>query len=364
MNSSRCFATVITRSYLADARALAKSIRRFHDDPIYVVCIDDPEGFFDPRGEQFVVLTLKDILPEEDQGILFYYTAFELCCALRAWLHRYILDHSTAAKWVFLDSDIVVTSSLDPLFDAIDSDTAGLLTPHCIKPAAENILEPVETSLLRFGIFNAGFLALGRCDAAVSFVGWFQARLRTLGFFMEHDVNCDQLWLNFVPQVFPSIKVWKHAGANVAYWNIHERVITEDNASFRVNGEPLLFMHFSRWNIDIPEDWSFGRPVAEGSDPAAVAALGRHYRDALVDCGYEQCRRWPYGYARFKNGRAITKRMRRAYYAACVAGRAPAGSPFEHPEWFPLWKYPPDMRAVMRRWTAPLRSLRRRLKRG
>ena len=364
MTSGRCFATVITRSYLADARALARSIRRFHADPIYVLCIDDPDGFVDPRGEPFTLLTLNDVLPPEDRAQVFYYTAFELCNSCRAYLHRYLRDRTNHESWVYLDSDIFVTAPLDPLFAALtDAGTCGLFTAHCLDPAPIPLIEPVETSLQMYGVYNSGFLALRRTGASGAFVDWFVSRLRVLCFFMERGVYVDQLWMNLLPELFPDIRSWKHRGANVAYWNIHERVITADGDRVLANGEPLLFMHFSRWNIEHPEDWSFGRPVANGSDPAVVAALGRQYRDALLECGYSECRRWPYGFARFSNCRSITKAMRRAYYEDFIAGRAGADSPFEHPERFPIWKYPPDIWPALRRAAGPLRSLRRRLMR-
>lgn len=347
---SRCFATVITRSYLADARALAASIRRFHDDPIYVLCVDDPAGYFDPAAEPFTVLTLDDVLPEEDRPLVFYYTAFELCTATRAYLHRYLLNVTDHQAWAYFDSDISVTADLTPLFDALTAqEVFGLFTPHCLDAAPAAHMEPIETSLQRFGIYNGGFLSLRRCLDTERFVEWFVTRLRTLCFFMEHDVNCDQLWMNFFPQLFPGIRSWDHRGANVAYWNIHERRITAPMGRLLADGQPLLFAHYSRWRIDRPHDFAWGRPIAAGSDPAALAALGDRYRDDLLAADFHTCRSWPYGHARFTSGRTITKPMRRAYYDAWIHGAARPGSPFDHPEWFPLLRFPPDIRAAARR---------------
>lgn len=355
---TRCFATVVTRSYLADARALATSIRRFHDDPIYVVCVDDPAGYFDPAAEPFTVLTLDDVLPAEDRPLVFYYTAFELCNAARAYLHRHLLTATDHSAWAYLDSDISVTAPLTPLFDALAEDGVfGLYTAHCLDVAPAAHMEPIETSLQRFGVYNSGFLALRRCADTERFIDWFVTRLRTLCFFMEHDVNCDQLWMNFYPQLFPGLRSWNHRGANVAYWNVHERRITRSEEGFLADGEPLLFAHFSRWRIEQPRDFAWGRPLAAGSDPEAVAALGERYRTDLLAADYHRCRSWPYGHGRFRSGRAITKPMRRAYYDSWIRGEARPGSPFEHPEWFPIMRFPPDLRAAARPALRRLRSL-------
>jgi len=354
---SRCFATVITRSYLADARALAASIRRFHDDPIYVLCVDDPTGYFDPAAEPFTVLTLDDVLPQEDRPLVFYYTAFELCNAMRAYLHRYLLRSTDHAMWVYFDSDISVMAPLVELFGALSETSGfGLFTAHCLDIAPAAHMEPVETSLQRYGIYNSGFLALRRCADAERFVDWFVTRLRTLCFFMEHDVNCDQLWMNFFPQLFPGIRSWGHRGANVAYWNIHERRITQANGASLADGQALLFAHFSRWRVEQPHDFAWGRPLANGSDAAAIASLGDRYRADLLAADFHACRSWPYGHSRFTNGRMITKPMRRAYYEIWMQGQALSGSPFDHPEWFPILRYPPDITAAARRLLKPFRG--------
>lgn len=360
--SRRCFATVVTKSYLANARALASSIRKFHDDPIYVLCVDDPTGYFDPTSEPFIVLQLDDVLPAQERPALFYYTAFEMCCALKAYLQRFIFTHTPIEYFVFLDSDVLVTSSLETVFQELHNGPIGLLTPHCIKPAPQKLLETAEIPLLRYGVYNAGFLAFRRSAEWQQFLDWFIERLRTLCFFDERGVYCEQLWLNLVPEAFPEIQSWRHPGANVAYWNLHERVISRGRDGYAADGHPLLFVHFSRWNIDNPEDWSFGRPIAQKTDRDALASLGREYRDALLACKYRESRRWPYGFARFASGREITKAMRRAYYDDWIAGNALPGSPFEHPEWFPVWKYPPDVTPVLRRVTAPIRVIRNKLR--
>ena len=346
---SRCFITAITRSHLADARALALSIKRYDDSPLYVLCLDDPSPYFDPDSEPFRVLRLEEVLPASNRSLVFYYTVFELCCAIRAYLHKWVLEHTSHGEWAFFDPDISVHGSLEPLFADLQGGATGLYTPHCLYPVPEKMVEPAETSLLQLGVYNGGFLALRRCEETRAFVDWFTTRLETFGLFKEKGLNCDQLWLNFLPQYFPSMKCSQHPGANVAYWNIHERALAGRPGDYRANGEPLLFMHFSQWRMERPHDIAWGRPVAEGTDPDALVSLGEAYKNDLMACGFAQCRAWPYGFSRFVNGRQITKKMRRAYYAECIDEKCRPGNPFEHPEWFPLHRYPPDVMQSLRK---------------
>jgi len=327
------FVTIVTRSYLAQARVLAASLAKHHAIPLYVVCVDEPQGYFDPVAEPFHVLRLEQILPEAARPALFYYTPFEVCNLVRPFLHRYLLEHTSFDRWLYLDADILVRGPLDDAFAAMD-DATGLLSPHTIEPAAPEVAEVVEASLTRCGVFNSGVLGLRRCDEAARFVDWFAERLVRLCFLAERNVYVDQTWLNFVPIYFPSFAVWKHPGHNVAYWNLHERVLETDGDRITVNGEPLLFFHFSLWKPEKPDNITIGWPMAAATNPLILQRLATDYRALLLEAGHEQCRAWPYGFATFRNGQPISKAMRRHYYDLVMSEKAPAGSPFDHPEWF------------------------------
>ena len=117
---SRAFATIATKSYLAHVRALHASICEFHDYPLYVAFADDIEGFVDPAQEKFITLRLQDYFDDANAAMTFYYTPFELCTALRPFLHAFLLKHTDVDTWIFLDSDIQVLAPLDDLFARLD----------------------------------------------------------------------------------------------------------------------------------------------------------------------------------------------------------------------------------------------------
>jgi len=78
----RAIFTAITKSYLPYARVLAGSLRRFGNDPLSVVVLDDYAGHIDPASEPFHVLGLRDVLPETLRAMVFYYTPSS--CAARS----------------------------------------------------------------------------------------------------------------------------------------------------------------------------------------------------------------------------------------------------------------------------------------
>jgi hypothetical protein len=330
---SGAFATIITRNYLAHARVLAGRLRRHHAEPLYVLCVDEPGGFFYPEREPFRVVRLADVLPAAQRGMTFFYTPFELCNALKPFLERWIFAHTEHDRLLALDADIFPTGPLDDSFAALD-DASVLLSPHLLEPCPADLVGDLEMLCLRHGTFNGGCLGLRRSPETSRFLDWFVARTATHGFNRRHGTFVDQLWLTMVPAFFPDATTWRHPGANVANWNLHERVLRRADGGYTANGRPLLFAHMSNWRFDSPADWTLGRPVAPDTEPGIIADLGIAYRDALVAAGYEECHRWPYGFGTFTTGRPITQPMRHDYFDRLARGAVDGASPFEHPEWF------------------------------
>lgn len=331
--ASSAFATVATRDHLAHVRVLADRLQRHHAEPLYVLCVDESEGFFDPTRECFRVISLADVLPDEHRAMTFFYTPFELCNALKPFLQRWLFAHTEHERLLYLDADVFPTGPLDDGFAALDN-AAILLSPHLLEPCPPAFAGVLETLCLRLGTFNGGCLGLRRSPEANRFLDWFAARTATHGFKGRNGMFVDQLWLNMVPAFFADVATWRHPGANVANWNLHERVLRRTDGGYSASGRPLLFAHMSNWRFESPGEWTLERPVAADTEPGIIAELGIAYRDALLAAGYEECRRWPYGYGTFAMGRPITEPMRRDYFDRLARGAADAGSPFDHPEWF------------------------------
>jgi DNA repair exonuclease SbcCD ATPase subunit len=102
-----------------------------------------------------------------------------------------------------------------------------------------------------------------------------------------------------------------------------------------VDGQPLLFTHFSGWSIDEPELVSRHSP--HYSQPPNIPGwekMGLEYRDRLLENGYAEKITGSYGFARFSDGQEITYDQRRLYYNDVRNGQCPVDQPFQHPERF------------------------------
>lgn len=326
---ARAVFTVVTKSHLASARVLAQSLARHNPGlPLYALLADEPEGVFDPEAELFRVIRLDELGEAATvRRMAFYYSAFEFCNALKAALHNYVLKRTELDEWLYLDSDILVCGDLQPMFAEL-ARSSILLHPHLSRPHEPRNAEPQETTLLSHGIYNGGFLGVRRTATATAFVAWFLDRLERFGF-RDGGMFVDQLWLNLAPLLFNDVGLCTHPGANVGHWNLYDRQLSKDaDGGWKANGEPLLWMHFSGWDIRQPERVSKYAPMYCDWQDDGWAELGRQYQQLLIAHGIEQTQSWPYAFARFEDGTPVTAAMRRHYFRRLQAGQM-RGDPFQ-----------------------------------
>jgi hypothetical protein len=322
--------TVVTKSHLAFARTLATSLRVFHPDAeVFVLLADRLDGSFDPEKEPFKLVTLADLAADElIAAMAMYYTPFEFCNALKAFLHEYIWRATAVTSWIYLDSDIHIRGSLTPVF-AAGNQASVLLNPHLTRPVKNDALfQTTELAELRSGVFSGGFLCLTRCEATREFISWFRARLKAYCFVDQPGLFVDQLWLNLVPNLFPNVKTYTAPGANLAHWNLFERTITRSaTGTYQVDNQPLMFVHFSGWDINDPGSVSLHAPAYRSMNMPQLHVwrnLGTEYRAALLANGFVDCVRLPYAFATYSNGQPIPLEHRRNFYAQRRAQPVPS----------------------------------------
>jgi lipopolysaccharide biosynthesis glycosyltransferase len=362
--SDRAICTIITKSYLAYARTLAKSIASHHPElTLYVLLADRVDGSFDPDLEPFKLIYLEDLSDQDTiKQMCFYYTAFELCCALRGYLHEYMLEKTSAQTWLFLDSDIMVFHSLDSIFEQLQT-ASILLTPHCTTPVSEDNIFPHEINLVRSGLYNAGFLGLRKTEETKQFITWFKSRLKLYAL-NDPDRNqfVDQVWLSIVPLYFQNTALCSEPGANLGHWNLFARDLTRnDSGAILTNGKPVLFVHYSGWNIEDWEQVSKYAPMYQEKTPSLWLELAQIYRKCLLENGYYALQELSYAFNYFSDGSLIPLHARRIHYDAFAQGKDYQNSPFSSSNFFTTLLTPeiPEKPSVLRRVMRKLRSLHR-----
>ena len=336
MQGVRLF-TIVTKSYLAYAKALAARVEQFHPGAAFIIFVVDPEGMERAVGDAVAEIRSTAELFEDDtfRFMTGYYTADELCNACKPWAHAALLQEESVRATLYLDSDVYLTGPLCPLLEDL-GDKAILLTPHVIKPLVDGVNEDLERAFLEGGIFNGGCLMLSRSAEADAFLKWWKQRLRFQCLRFVSGLCVDQSWLNFVPALFPSDKVavCRRPGVNVGHWNMHERQLTFDECEgFKADGDPVAFVHFSGWDWRNPEVPSKYALTDAGHGKEGWARAGREYREVLLGQGLEESSHWPYSFARAHDGSLIDLPMRRKYLAALrrKGSLSPEEDIFTHP---------------------------------
>lgn len=323
--------TIVSKNYIAYARVLARSFREHHrGSRIFVLLVDRNDGKIDPADEPFELLEAEDLstLPDA-RSFLFKYTLLEANTAVKPYFLEHLFAHQGVDRLAYFDPDILITRPMQPL-EALLDEHEIVLTPHLDTPI-EDDAHPDELAILQAGTYNLGFVALRRGPVAERLLRWWQARLFDRCVVdIGQGLFVDQKWMDLVPGLFgDTVRIMRHPGWNVAYWNLHGRTVTIEDDGPRANGEPLFFFHFS--GID-PEHL---RPVSKHQDRFTLSDLGgaadlyHHYAGRVRAEGHDDARGWPYAFACFDHGVRIPDAARVLYRQLGEGRRQRFGDPFQ-----------------------------------
>jgi glycosyltransferase involved in cell wall biosynthesis len=335
--------TIVARNYLPRARVLAKSLRVHHPEcTLRVLVIDGVPN--EPTGDEpFSTLSLGDIGLGDELGrqMAAIYSVLEFSTAVKAWLLTSLLQ-TTGRPVLYFDPDIEIFGEVGHLAD-LAAQHGVVVTPHHLRPLPRDGRTPVEADFLATGIYNLGFIGTGVGAIDSGFLQFWRERLeRDALVDYPNMMFTDQRWVDFIG-CFPH-HVIGDPGCNVAYWNIGQRSLTRYGDAVSVDGQPLVFFHFSGFDPDRPHLLSVNqgeRPRVFLSDHPVLAGLCRHYRDEVVAEGYVDDLSTPYGWSVTPAGLVMTPVYRRSYRSGLIEadrGAVPSPpNPYEDPQGFEAW---------------------------
>lgn len=306
--------TIAARNYLPYATLLARSFKRHNPDDTFVVLLIDAEPGEVASGPDFEVATPVDlpIDPVEFRRLALLYDITELATSLKPWaLEMLLMREATTA--VYLDPDIYVYSRLDEI-EALSRKHGIVLTPHAARPMLRDGLRPSEADIMGSGVYNLGFIAVGRHNLPM--LHWWQERLRRDSISApEQMLFTDQRWIDLVPGMW-DVAVLRDPGYNVAYWNIEGRLLERRGETVYAGGSPLRFFHFSGYRPEKP--WILSKYVADNpriilSEHPVVAELCAEYGQEATAVGMTPEAVAPYRFDAFADGTPIGRSMRGVY---------------------------------------------------
>ena len=226
-----CF-TSFSFSYLPRARVLGWSLKRYHPDWAVTACISDrePEGFvFNIGKEPFDhVIWTDELRIDGIRGWFFKHDVVEICTAVKGPVLD-LLTGTNADRILYLDPDIAVMESLQPIVEMLDEHSV-LLTPHLVDAETDHsaVLDN-EIAPLRHGTYNLGFIAVRNDEKGRKCARWWKSRLMHFCYDdAAQGLFVDQKWCDLVPVFFDGVHIVRDPGYNVASWNINQRKVQVD----------------------------------------------------------------------------------------------------------------------------------------
>src|SRR5258706_7087170 len=118
--SDRVLCTIIAKNYVAFARTLAQSfLSHYSDGKVYVLIVDDFEGYINPADECFETVGLGELKIPKLRELCFKYNLKELCTGAKASFLEHLIRDRRCESLIYLDPDVLITGSIDHLYESL-----------------------------------------------------------------------------------------------------------------------------------------------------------------------------------------------------------------------------------------------------
>ena len=245
-NSSSAYFTICSANYLPTAKILVDTLESNTKEDTYIIICDkkqiEIEDFF--ADNQIKVLFVEDLNIRNFDAFILRYSILEINTAIKPYVFDYLFG-AGYEKIFYFDPDISIENSLANFEKLLDKHNS-LLTPHIQTPYKDE-KNPSLKDISNSGIYNLGFLGLKSSDSVLNnFLPWWKRKCELECFSSVKDgLFTDQKFCDYLPSFVDNSYIHSESDANIAYWNLHERKITEKNNIFFSNDQQVLFFHFS-----------------------------------------------------------------------------------------------------------------------
>lgn len=305
------FFTIVAKNYFSYANTLCNSIKNIHPEAkIYIAVSDEINSSEYGDFTNFDVININQLNLPESKKFCFRYDVMELSTAIKPYVFRWLFENTNAENVIYLDPDILVLSRLDKVTEILDTGSAVVITPH-ITSRVDDGLHPDESTMLKVGVFNLGFIAISSSSSGCEVVNWWADRLeRGAVNDLSRGLFTDQKWVDLVPCLFSNVTILRDPGFNVAYWNLHERVISLENDIWCANGELIKFFHFSGIDLKNIEKFSKHQNRYNLSNIGVLKDLYIEYTKKLIENKYQDFIKLSYAFNVSPTGLVIDKQVR------------------------------------------------------
>lgn len=282
------YCTVFDKGFLSRGLALYYSVLQHHQEPFrhFMLCLDDNtyEILTKMKLAYVTPVSMKEFEDEKLLAMKKTRSFREYCWSLSSIFTHYVLTHFPDSEMVaYLDGDLFFFASPKKIFR--DFEAAGnksiLIIPHNLPPAQKAKEDSV-------GKYNVGMLIFKNDENGRACLTWWKEKTMEWCYEkIEPGKFGDQKYLDYFEEKFKGVFVYRQKGACLAGWNIanYKGKIEKKGETVFIDGDPLLFFHFSQFKLYWPSShWLPSGPANEyGYFMPSVEKelIYRHYTEAL-----------------------------------------------------------------------------------
>lgn len=239
--SSLNFCTYFDSHYLPRGLCLLDSLTRHcRDFELTVLCLDDlaleqVRALGHPRVTAVGLAELErdhpELLPvkKERNRLEYYFTCGPTFI-------RYAFNRNPHSDVItYLDADMFFYDDPQPLFDAFEGHSIGVVGHHL----------PCFRKEIKEGMFNVGWVSFRRDRDGLHCLDLWRRQCIEWCYDRHEDGKyADQLYLDQWPVLYKGFYEFTHHGANVAAWNAGDYTFSLREGRVYVDDDPLIFYHF------------------------------------------------------------------------------------------------------------------------
>lgn len=324
-----CVFTIVAKNYIGVAQILEQSLKINNPDTDFFIFVaDEFDSSFEGQLRENIIISREklDIAASIWTDMSFKYDLTEFCTAIKPSCYKYLLENTEYEKIIFLDPDIYIFSSFDPIFDMLETHSI-VLTPHLSIIRNTYKGEISESGLMGTGVFNLGFCGIRRSLASLKMLDWWHGKLLDKCFIDQYSTYfTDQKWMDFMPCFFSEneLLVARHLGMNLAPWNFYERQVVLEGSNYLVKAReeadtdtvPVIFVHYSGYNYkELKKGNVVQNNIKTLNDYTDITLLTDIYSKAIQsnNDAFDRFIELKYSYGKFENGDDIKSFHRRIY---------------------------------------------------